>query len=144
MSLDVRSIIRDFHCIHVIKLKKNWLGRSHVLHSSSLDSSNLRNKVRFRQIVIDIVSYQCNSLLEVKVLGPVNDIVPQERLGPYSALVNSYFLPSGTIFFDNITYIGEYRNSRYVTVIPKLVRGWIGVISVHRIQSVTMRHRSGL
>jgi len=45
---------------------------------------------------------------------------------------------------DNIKYIGEYRNSRYVTVIPKLVRGWIGVISVHRIQSVTMQHRSGL
>jgi len=39
---------------------------------------------------------------------------------------------------DNIKYIGEYRNRRYVTVIPKLVRVWIGVIHIHRIQSVTM------
>jgi len=39
---------------------------------------------------------------------------------------------------DNIKYIGEYRNRRYVTVIPQLVRVWIGVIHVQRIQSVTM------
>ena len=46
---------------------------------------------------------------------------------------------------DNIKYIGEYRNSRYVTVIPKLVRVWIGVVLIHRIQSADPFHaRSGL
>ena len=32
-------------------------------------------------------------------------------------------------YFDNVEYVGEYRNNRYIAVIPKLVRVWVGEFS---------------